>query len=132
MGDSGSGRAKRRAQSEGPSAAVLTPPTGIPTFDDLTSSVGPAAQVVPEVALPEVPEIAFPAPRPSGENVAKDVPEGPVVPPKAAAPATLCVCGHEAAAHEHYRRGDDCGACGPEICGHYRPQGGRKRWFRRH
>ena len=32
-----------------------------------------------------------------------------------------CVCGHPYAAHEHYRAGDDCGACGPNVCGSYRP-----------
>lgn len=24
----------------------------------------------------------------------------------------LCVCGHDEDAHEHYRAGNDCGACG--------------------
>lgn len=27
-----------------------------------------------------------------------------------------CVCGHDARAHEHYRRGTDCGECGPATC----------------
>jgi ethanolamine ammonia-lyase large subunit len=31
-----------------------------------------------------------------------------------------CVCGHVKEAHEHYRRGSDCGICGSAICGAYR------------
>jgi hypothetical protein len=31
-----------------------------------------------------------------------------------------CVCGHEAAAHMHFRRGDDCGICGAALCARYR------------
>ena len=27
-----------------------------------------------------------------------------------------CSCGHSRAAHEHYRKGSDCGACGPVVC----------------
>lgn len=27
-----------------------------------------------------------------------------------------CRCGHAKAAHEHYRRGSDCGLCGRELC----------------
>jgi hypothetical protein len=30
---------------------------------------------------------------------------------------TLCECGHEYSAHEHYRASSDCGVCG---CDHYR------------
>jgi hypothetical protein len=29
----------------------------------------------------------------------------------------LCRCGHPREAHEHYRRGSDCGECGAEKCG---------------
>jgi hypothetical protein len=28
----------------------------------------------------------------------------------------LCRCGHPRGAHEHYRRGSDCGVCGSAIC----------------
>jgi hypothetical protein len=28
----------------------------------------------------------------------------------------LCGCGHPRAAHEHYRRGSDCGLCGAQKC----------------
>lgn len=31
-------------------------------------------------------------------------------------PSTRCRCGHPADAHDHYRRGTDCGACGPDVC----------------
>ena len=48
------------------------------------------------------------------------------------APTTLCRCGHDAEAHEHYRPGSDCGACGAE-CGRFRRGrgGGRLRRLRR-
>lgn len=36
------------------------------------------------------------------------------------APA-VCVCGCPEEAHEHYRPGSDCGACGSE-CRRYRPR----------
>jgi hypothetical protein len=29
---------------------------------------------------------------------------------------TVCRCGHQQAAHEHYRRGSDCGVCGRDTC----------------
>jgi hypothetical protein len=35
-------------------------------------------------------------------------------------PNTLCVCGHEREAHEHYRRGTDCATCGAEVCPKFR------------
>ena len=41
----------------------------------------------------------------------------------------LCRCGHEAEAHEHFRPGSDCGACGAQECRRFRPQG-RRRWPR--
>ena len=28
----------------------------------------------------------------------------------------LCVCGHARDAHEHLRRGSDCGSCGRDTC----------------
>jgi hypothetical protein len=49
-----------------------------------------------------------------------------------------CRCGHDAAAHEHYRPGSDCGACGAAQCARYRPAGRKRgrlravrRWVRR-
>ncbi|MFR9807088.1 hypothetical protein ACL02T_33045 [Pseudonocardia sp. RS010] len=41
---------------------------------------------------------------------------------------TACRCGHPEAAHEHYRPGTDCGACGREACPHFRPAAARRRW----
>ncbi|WP_375387375.1 hypothetical protein [uncultured Amnibacterium sp.] len=35
-------------------------------------------------------------------------------------PNPVCVCGHTHDAHEHYRRGTDCGTCGPEVCPRFR------------
>ena len=35
-------------------------------------------------------------------------------------PDDLCECDHTRAAHEHYRAGTDCGACGRRICPAFR------------
>lgn len=32
-------------------------------------------------------------------------------------PEGQCQCGHLAEAHEHYRKGTDCGVCGTASCG---------------
>jgi hypothetical protein len=37
-----------------------------------------------------------------------------------AAPAAGCRCGHDAAVHEHFRPGTDCGACGVRRCPRFR------------
>lgn len=101
---SGRGSSRRPGgdrESSASSAAVLTPPTGLP-------AVEPAGA-------------AIPAPRsvPPEEGVA-----GPPVtttrPPEAA--VRMCLCGHPAEMHEHYRAGDDCGFCGPAACGSFRAQ----------
>ena len=34
--------------------------------------------------------------------------------------ASYCQCGHVEAAHEHYRRGTDCGICGRDECPAFR------------
>lgn len=34
--------------------------------------------------------------------------------------AGRCRCGHDAGAHEHFRPGTDCGACGAQACGRFR------------
>ncbi|MDN5914081.1 MAG: hypothetical protein L0I76_03025 [Pseudonocardia sp.] len=48
------------------------------------------------------------------------------VPPATARPdVRLCRCGHADEVHEHYRRGTDCGVCGPERCRSFRPTGRR-------
>lgn len=31
-----------------------------------------------------------------------------------------CRCGHSHQAHEHYRRGSDCGICGADGCAKFR------------
>lgn len=62
---------------------------------------------------------AIPAPRPAADDAA----QLPAVPPAPAA-VDLCRCGHEREAHEHYRPGTDCGACGTD-CGAFVPRGGR-------
>jgi hypothetical protein len=38
-----------------------------------------------------------------------------------------CVCTHAREAHEHWRRGTDCGICGPDRCSSYRRRGGALR-----
>lgn len=88
----------RRATSHPttPSAAVLTPPTGLPAVD-------PAA-------TPSIP--------------AQRTPAEPVVPaPPATTDVRLCACGHPEDMHEHYRPGSDCGSCGARTCGSFRPAG---------
>ena len=35
-------------------------------------------------------------------------------------PPPTCHCGHVEAAHEHFRPGADCGACGRERCAEFR------------
>jgi hypothetical protein len=46
-------------------------------------------------------------------------------------PTTIpCRCGHAVEAHEHYRPGSDCGACGAQGCRRFRPQRGRRWWPR--
>lgn len=39
-----------------------------------------------------------------------------------APPVATCVCGHEAAAHRHYRPGTDCGLCGCDRLLRARPR----------
>jgi hypothetical protein len=53
----------------------------------------------------------------------------PPVPPAPQAPVVVepCVCGHARDAHEHYRPGTDCGACGVRDCADYRRAGGAVR-----
>ena len=55
--------------------------------------------------------------------------------PRQAAPPEpavgLCVCLHPKAAHEHWRRGTDCGICGSDTCRAYRRRGGALRRFLR-
>ncbi len=96
MGDAvPGGGAPRRAEPTLPGSAVLTPPTGLPALPDVDA-------LVPAQRTPD-------DPRPSA-------PPATVVDP--------CTCGHARAAHDHYRSGHDCGACGAEGCAAFRPVGG--------
>lgn len=52
-------------------------------------------------------------------------------PPGAARAQGLCGCGHALAAHEHYRRGSDCGICGAAKCAAYRRPRNRLWWMLR-
>lgn len=91
-------------------SSVLTPPTGIPVIaDDAATLLVPPPRDVVAVPCAE-PAPALPAPMPAP-----------------AAPATSCVCGHEAPAHEHWRRGSDCGLCGGAACPSFRRRGGALR-----
>ena len=51
----------------------------------------------------------------------------PQLVPTPATPAAVgspCRCGHSSDVHRHWRRGSDCGQCGPGACTAYRPRGG--------
>lgn len=64
-----------------------------------------------------------PAPR---EHVDR-LPGRSVAAPHLPRPAVrLCRCGHEEDAHEHFRDGNDCGACGPVRCRTFRLRTGRR------
>lgn len=96
MGDSAPDDATpRRRHPTSPGSAVLTPPTGLLAVPDLDGLV--AAQRRPEDRRRPTPPLT-------------------VVQP--------CTCGHPRAAHDHYRTGRDCGACGAEGCADFRPVGG--------
>jgi hypothetical protein len=41
--------------------------------------------------------------------------------------AQVCVCGHDRAAHQHYRAGSDCAICADPACGRFRSPA-RARW----
>ncbi|GAA4673222.1 hypothetical protein GCM10023215_00800 [Pseudonocardia yuanmonensis] len=115
MGESDNARPRNRTTArgaQGSSSSVLTPPTGLPAVDD-----------------PAAPAVAVPAQRTDARTSAGAGTGAPTAPPvapptQAPAPAGTCVCGHAAEAHEHYRPGDDCGACGAAVCGHYTPADG--------
>ena len=81
-------------------ASLLTPPLGIPLF---SARPRRAAEQLPPPAQP-----------PADDR--------PAVPPRqnAALAGKLCLCGHGRTAHEHYRRGSDCGVCGTAGCAAFR------------
>lgn len=96
-----------------PGSAVLTPPTGLPAVG--TQPAVPAQRSSPDPVTSEPARQAPPAPP---------------------APAVrTCTCGHPEEMHEHYRSGDDCGACGPRTCGSFTDRedegGALRRAFRR-
>ncbi len=94
-------KAKRAARPE-TDLSVLTPPVGLP-----------AAQADPG-----------PPPPAPAEARAEGPAEALAEPPGAARAPGRCVCGHPRAAHEHYRRGSDCGVCGAAQCACFRRRGG--------
>lgn len=102
MGDSTSeprpAEATRRGGSGPVGSPVLTPPTGIPALPDVTGA-SPVAR--PEATAP---------------SAGPTTPHETVVDP--------CACGHAREAHEHYRRGSDCGVCGSVECAEYRRKSG--------
>jgi hypothetical protein len=107
MDDSVSGHRPRAGQRggrrPGSGPSVLTPPAGMPTVP-----AGPAGLDVPA-------EVVVPAQR-----------SAPVTPPALPLPPVVvdpCACGHRKDAHEHYRPGTDCGACGATACAAFRPAG---------
>jgi hypothetical protein len=100
MGDAATGPSAgdgQRRGRRGTGSSVLTPPTGLPIIPDLESS--------------------FPVQR----RVSPPVPSDPPQPPAQRTVVDPCTCGHGPQAHEHYRPGTDCGACGRSACGEYRP-----------
>jgi hypothetical protein len=92
--------------------------------------VGHGTTRAPERARKVAPPESVPAPRtPVPAPVPPAAPDtAPPAGPSAGTPIR-CECGHDAAAHEHYRPGSDCGACGTAQCARYRPVG-RRRWWR--
>jgi hypothetical protein len=101
MGDSRpvkGGSAPRRRRPSAPGSSVLTPPTGVPYLPELDGRI--PAQRTPDDRGPSA------------------------SPPVVVEP---CVCGHAREAHEHFRRGHDCGACGAAGCETFRPVGGPAR-----
>jgi hypothetical protein len=98
MDDSATGRpagaAQRRGRRHGAGSSVLTPPTGIAAV--------PGIEAVPT------------------QRTASAEPAGPVKRPAPPAVVDPCTCGHAKAAHEHYRKGADCGVCGAATCAAFR------------
>lgn len=76
-----------------------------------------SAVLTPPTGLPAVPQ---------------RIVDTPAVAPPPPVVVEPCACGHAREAHEHYRRGSDCGACGAQVCGRFRPEGGPvRKMFRR-
>jgi hypothetical protein len=90
----GPGGRPQRGRAAG--SSVLTPPTGLPVVPDDARALADAVPSAPAPPVPAAPQAAV----------------------------ALCVCGHDADAHRHWRRGNDCGTCGLGACTVYRPSGG--------
>jgi hypothetical protein len=71
--------------------------------------------LTPPTGTPTFPELRVPG----------RAPQAP--PPAARTVVDPCACGHAKEAHEHYRRGSDCGVCGAAACDEYSKQGGPAR-----
>jgi hypothetical protein len=69
--------------------------------------------------MPVIPDLetSFPVQR----QASPPMPSDPPAPPAQRTVVDPCTCGHGLEAHEHYRPGSDCGACGRAACGEYRP-----------
>ena len=80
-------------------SSVLTPPFGLPLFPSRHRRQ--AEEPPPQVPSPIDERLSTPPP---GVGDPKE---------------KLCRCGHAHAAHEHYRRGSDCGVCGVTGCAAY-------------
>ena len=87
--------------------------------------------VTPDTPAVTVPAPVIPAPRVAIHETHDTAPTPvvPAVPVEPTPPATpvavdLCVCGHGRDAHEHYRPGTDCGACG-STCRAFHARTGR-------
>jgi hypothetical protein len=104
MGDSASGRSvggrQRRGRRNAAGSSVLTPPTGMPAVPDLGTAIPAQRQDSPPARY------------------------SPPAPPVRPAVVDPCACGHARAAHEHYRSGTDCGACGATGCAEFHREGG--------
>lgn len=106
MGESATGQSgstPRRGRPSTPGSSVLTPPTGLPSLGAMVPAQR-AADDYPPPVRDDRPPVA-------------PTPVRPVV-------AAPCACGHAKDAHDHYRPGSDCGACGAAACAEFRPEGG--------
>lgn len=99
-------------------SSVLTPPTGIRVIPDVPDHA--ESLLEPLRNADAVVPCAEPVP-------ARVVPIGVWIPPDVDALAGSCLCGHGSPAHEHWRRGSDCGVCGAASCPAFRRRGGRVR-----
>ncbi|MEQ3548982.1 hypothetical protein WIS52_00750 [Pseudonocardia nematodicida] len=57
--------------------------------------------------------VSIPTPRTPAEDGVLPAAPPPAGPARVG--ADVCTCGHDRDAHEHYRAGSDCGACGADC-----------------